>query len=404
MPYSESSGREVRRFTGGSAVRQRQGLFDLSASLTCESQVDADPADWAGMDGSLPFLEPANPPVAVPPQQISLAGDGTLGSNGHLWALHPDGLEMGATAQDPQPSSGGPLPDQEKYRSRVNWDNGAGDISDTNVTSLVGQRITLSCDLVGPPGSSPPPITNYQWTVPGTALTNFYVSTDPLQTNGYPVLLTEKTSNTVRFCWVDSGTKLVSCKVKAMGKEWAAETCFSVKRPNATLTATIEADVEVWNNLLRFQNNAFQGIAFWGRDEDTSGDWQLIQTGHQLYRYQEGGTTNWSRGEGSGLDTAYPNPNQYDSPFTELPAGGSETTANGSFTTYLAFRLTPADVLVPIRQINWSWEGDAWTNASGVWTLGYGTANVDHADAPAPPTISWTNNIMSTLRHIVPEN
>lgn len=34
---TESSGREVRLFTGGKAKRQSQGLFDLSAALTCES-------------------------------------------------------------------------------------------------------------------------------------------------------------------------------------------------------------------------------------------------------------------------------------------------------------------------------------------------------------------------------
>lgn len=128
-----------------------------------------------------------------------------------------------------------------------------------------------------------------------------------------------------------------------------------------------------------------------------------LQVGHQLYRYQDGQSSQWSRGEGQGYDTSYPGIDR-DSPGTELPSGGSVTTADGSFTMYLAFRPTPTDVLVPIRQINWHWEGYALTNGSGVWTLGYGTATVDHADAPAPPTISWTSNIMSTLRRIVPEN
>jgi hypothetical protein len=47
---------------------------------------------------------------------------------------------------------------------------------------------------------------------------------------------------------------------------------------------------------------------------------------------------------------------------------------------------------------------EALTNGSGAWGLFYGTASVDHADAPAPVTISWTSNIMSTLRRVVPEN
>jgi hypothetical protein len=398
--WSESSGREVKLFTGGDACRQSQGLFDLTAPLTFESELDPNVPDWGFLyQGFSHFLWPAVPPVAVPSRQISLGSLGNLGADGHLPIVQLDGIEVGITPKAPE-SNTGPLPQAPKYKLLINWDNGPGNITDSNVTALVGQRITLSCSLVP---ETVPPLTNIQWTVPGTALSNFFVSPDSLQTNGYPVPLTDKTNATVRFCWVDRGAKFVTCKAKALDQDVAAKTTFSIKRPNATLTATIEAGVEVWHNQLRFQNSAFNGISFWKRDMDTAGDWQLIQLGHQLYRYQEGGTTNWSRGEGTGLDTVYPNPNEYDSPSTDLPEGGSAATADGSFTTYLAFRLTPTDVLVPIRQISWSWEGYAWTNGSGEWT-GYGTANVDHADAPAPPTISWTNNIMSTLRHLVPEN
>ena len=403
VPYSESSGREVKLFTGGSALRQRQALFDLSASLTCESEVISSLVEWASMDGSTPFLQSADPPVAVPPEQTTLGGEGHLGSDGHLWTVDADGQEIGTTEQAPQTSYNGQLPGQQKYKLRINWDNGSGDITDTNVTAFVGQRITLTCDLVGAPGSSPPPITNYEWTVPGSALTNFYISPDSLQTNGYPVPLTEKTTNTVRFCWVDPGSKSVRCKVKAISNEWSAQTWFHVKRPNATLTATVQTDVEVWNDMLRFGNNAFAGITFMPRNMDTPGDWQYIQVGHQLARYQTAGTNTWSRAEGRGLDTVYPNPNDRDAPWTILPSDATVTTVTGTYTTYLAFRPTPADILVPIREITWSWDGQAATNGSGQW-VGGGSGHVDPHDLEAPPTISWTNNIMSTLTNRIPEN
>jgi hypothetical protein len=142
------------------------------------------------------------------------------------------------------------------------------------------------------------------------------------------------------------------------------------------------------------------------RDKDTSGgDWQYIQFGHQLARYQDATAGTWSREEGSGLDTVYPNPLDRDSPSTDLPTDGSLSyvTITGSFTNYLAFRATTNDVLVPIRQISWNWDGHAVTNGSGEW-VGGGSASVDPEDAPASATISWTNNMLSTLTNRVPEN
>ena len=47
QPWSVSSRREVRLFTGGQAQRQSQGLFDLSASLTVEAAPDPDVARLA---------------------------------------------------------------------------------------------------------------------------------------------------------------------------------------------------------------------------------------------------------------------------------------------------------------------------------------------------------------------
>jgi hypothetical protein len=225
-----------------------------------------------------------------------------------------------------------------------------------------------------------------------------------MQTNGYPVLLTDqqKTSNTVRFCWVDRGAKPVTCKVSAAGQEWAEDTAFYVKRPSATLTATIQTGVEVWDNVLRFGNSAFAGITFMVRDKDTEGDWQYFQVGHQLARYQSGVDGSWSRAEGQGLDTVYPNPSDRDRPFTTLPSDAALATATGTYTTYIAFRPTPVDVLVPIREITWSWDGRAVTNGVGEWVGGGPTPPEPH-DREAPPTVSWTNNIMSTLNNRVPE-
>ena len=43
------------------------------------------------------FLGPADPPVAVPPEQISLGALGNLGNDGHLWKVLEDGRELAIT-------------------------------------------------------------------------------------------------------------------------------------------------------------------------------------------------------------------------------------------------------------------------------------------------------------------
>jgi hypothetical protein len=412
--WSESSDVEIRLFTGGKASRQHQGLFDLSASLAYANNLDTAVSDWCANTYWGLFLWLGSPPVAVPSTNITLGALGPLGSDGHLWTVQPDNKEViitprvssctsdSALAASPIVADGtrGDKPGEQKYKLRIY--SGNQDITDTNVTALVGQMITLSCALVPSEGS--PPITNVLWTIPSTALSNFFVSADGMQTNGYPVLLTDqqKTSNTVRFCWVDRGAKPVTCKVSAAGQEWAEDTAFYVKRPSATLTATIQTGVEVWDNVLRFGNSAFAGITFMVRDKDTEGDWQYFQVGHQLARYQSGVDGSWSRAEGQGLDTVYPNPSDRDRPFTTLPSDAALATATGTYTTYIAFRPTPVDVLVPIREITWSWDGRAVTNGVGEWVGGGPTPPEPH-DREAPPTVSWTNNIMSTLNNRVPE-
>jgi hypothetical protein len=120
--WGEASSRQVRLFTGGKGLRQSQGLFDLSAALTVESVVDADVTDWNVFHTGGGLMLPGLPPVAVPPQQISLGALGTLGSDGNLWTLQPNDLETIITPEAPvtsfegQPPPGPPLPTAQKYR------------------------------------------------------------------------------------------------------------------------------------------------------------------------------------------------------------------------------------------------------------------------------------------------
>jgi hypothetical protein len=148
--------------------------------------------------------------------------------------------------------------------------------------------------------------------------------------------------------------------------------------------------------------SVYAGISFWQLQKDTEGDWQYIQTGHQKYEYQNADDGKWGKVEGSGLDGGYPNPFDRDKPSTGLPLGCLITKGDGSFTTYLAFKPAAGGIYVPIRQISWSWNGNAaFTN--NAWTLTSGSTNVPASDSPAPSTISWTDCVQRTIKTYVSE-
>ena len=329
-------------------------------------------------------------------EQVQIGGLGNLETNGYLYAAVPTHSQAGVTA------SASSSPDFYKASSSANPDKfriklGGVDISGTNVTSvLVGQKVILDCgfDLPGPA------ITSYQWTVGGNCISNFYISPDPLQTNGYPVALTATKSSQVVFYWVDGGLNTVSCTVMAQGQPISADATFNVKKPSATLSATILGPVQVFGNELLFGAPPFPGISFWTLQPDTPGNWRYIQTGHQLFRYQNAADGKWARSEGSGLDGNYPSKLTQDQPGTGLPQGCTKVIADGSFTTYLAFSPS-GGIYVPIRQIHWDWNGEAIFTSSNVWTLVSGAPHVDANDSAAPSTISWTDSVQRGLANIV---
>jgi len=143
--WSESSARDVRLYTGGSATRKKQGLFNLSASLTYQSVLDTNRlGDWDVLywpSAFIPFLSPASPPVGVPSQQIALGAVGKLGSDGHRWVARSDGREIIITPKAPGTSYAGQLPSAQKYTPYISA-NGT-DLRTTAPVFCVGQHLTF---------------------------------------------------------------------------------------------------------------------------------------------------------------------------------------------------------------------------------------------------------------------
>lgn len=156
--------------TGGRASSGRQSLYWI----------------WGGAVGMLyddwmPWLEntwqsDAGPPTTnIPPQFIQIGNLGTLDTNGYLFVVLPDGTNVDVT-----PTLVGMYSyinnytfgvNAQKYWPRISFLG--QDVTSTDITAIVGQQIILTCDLLGLPGSTPPPITNYQWTIPSYAISNY---------------------------------------------------------------------------------------------------------------------------------------------------------------------------------------------------------------------------------------
>ncbi|MCX6925942.1 MAG: hypothetical protein NT154_22460, partial [Verrucomicrobia bacterium] len=147
VSWTESSAREVRLFTGGDATRGRQGLFDLSASLSRESEVNSDVPNWKFLyHGFSPFLQPASPAIIVPPQYINVGTLGKLGNDGHRWKVLPDGKESIATPQAPLTSYTGQLPLPQKYKPYIELTTATtnANLGHDTPKICVGQQVTFT--------------------------------------------------------------------------------------------------------------------------------------------------------------------------------------------------------------------------------------------------------------------
>jgi YD repeat-containing protein len=171
-------------------------------------------------------------------------------------------LPTGATVQAPVQADRPLTKDdngQTKYYPVISWVGGQAITNTQDV--IVGQAINLACRLQDANGNPPPPgyiITNYQWTVPGYALTNFYTSPDVRNTNGYPIPLTVTKNQLIYFFWADGQTnRVVQCLIMFNGNTITAQTIFNVLRPTARVFAQTSS-VELGYNI----RGEYWGICF----------------------------------------------------------------------------------------------------------------------------------------------
>jgi hypothetical protein len=419
-------------------VRRRQGLFDLSASLNFETCLNPDVPDWR-LYSVGNFLSPANPPVAVPFQQISLGCLGCLDADGHLWTIQPDGTELVITPKtvsalsvfsNPSirtvPASSGTAsivgsePPQQKQNLRIQA-NGITLEPDqvvTNAQFCVGQEVVFA------------PAWDQQlsgiqtqtcvWSFGGRYFNNESnaVAGGSMPNSSFvPYLDSTRLTNTAATnYWVSGGfwrpatytahvdVSLVFTNGKAA--HVSIDGLFTMARPKAKITTTTGtiSVTSAWGDLeLAFGTTNRSGIVFSNTitmPDGFSGSTEWVQAvNERLDTRLRASDGKWEQQETSGLDEWYPYGGgavAADSPGAQLTDALLEyKVVTDSYTMWLLFQpdSSPSH-WVPLRAVDWYWRGSATNGPSG-WELESGTAtnSVNPQDYPTELFPRWTSNV-----------
>ncbi len=268
--------------------------------------------------------------------------------------------------------------------------------ANSNNVVIVGQNIGLSAQTCGGTFS------NFQWTVAGTTESNFYVSSDPLWTNGYPVALTDTTNSSVSFFWVDAGSKSVSCSAVCGGVTCSTNVTFTVVRPTEIMVVSNNGPIAIDNT---YYNNGILALHYGTRGSSIPGirgilfsntvlmpptnyyynngntnydtEWVQIIINSPLIRFQTNDATGdwYDLGAANVLDSYY----NYNNgalnvnPNGDAPGVGLDNTkwkaviTSEQFTMWLMFRPAGGQ-WVPLHAVTWSWGGTATWSGTG-WNL-----------------------------------
>ena len=281
--------------------------------------------------------------------------------------------------------------------------NGPNDITDKHVQAIVGQRISLYLR-----GVDAAPTATYDWRISGDIVSDAVLGNN----SGRWFTNVVKTNLGVDFYWVRAGTYSVRCAIGMAGKTNNVTTTFIVHQPVVDLVGSITGQVNadkvfvsfngvlVTDEHLHFGSGVDEppdphGIKFGFRRVDlsvplSSFEFVSAQTGTNFalwnFTLNNKGTLT-----GSGLDLAFPyhaidsaktNDTWFDSPGVVIDITAAlmstagpvqissfQAKAGDQYRMHLLFRPgLPGAIFVPLRMVEWKWEGAAAKNTSQ-WTL-----------------------------------
>jgi alpha-tubulin suppressor-like RCC1 family protein len=271
---------------------------------------------------------------------------------------------------------------------------------------IVGQQMNLSCQLsVTNPVLMNSMLTNFQWTVPGYAISNFIYNADSgIVYSNFPT-----TNSAAVFYWVDGATnRVLQCSARIGGVTISGQAVFNVLRPRATISAattSVNVNDSTTYIALIFDTLTTDGITFSNSiivPPGFSGSNLWIQVSFFKVRQLQDTNLTWHVQTESGMppygDAPIPyqtffDGNPVDAPGMRLPLGPGylQGFAGNNFGMWMMFQPSNG-IPVPLRIVNWFWSGTA-TNGSGGWTLLTGTNSVNPSDSDTETFPTWNSNI-----------
>jgi hypothetical protein len=305
-------------------------------------------------------------------------------------------------------------------------------------TVIVGQQMNLTCQILYTNSffTNNFVVTNFQWTVPGYALTNWYTSSDRETTNGYPIPLSATNGQTVRFFWVNGSTNInaplsytVHASATVNGFPVTGVATFNVVKPMARIFAQTSVVALGWNinassyGLFFGTNLGQAGITFSNTAKLPPGTnynhgdmssllccWQVIDPPYESEQYFlidtnapivatniVGIPIEISTNDGLTLDgtspygfVSYPIANDSPGVRTDMPYEVGASMSQYS-RMWLMFKPDGGN-FVPVRAVDWFCSGSATNRGSG-WVLTSRNWSVNPQDIdPGTSYPTWTNS------------
>jgi hypothetical protein len=403
--------------TGGRSGVGRRGLFRLTATATEEVPV----ADSGGQYHQAGIVDGPG----IPNDQIIVGGK-QLDTNGVVWKVYPDGKTIDVT-----PQANAPLyrftVDQSKYTPVIQINNSVTlDPDDVapGADYCVGQYLTFA--LSGIPVST----SDYQWTLDGhffNAQTNF-CPTGSMDPYVIPGLLT---SNETTAWWVSGGPDANTPATYTASASFilnfqngqssiplSVDGTFHMYRPTATIspvTSTVNLEYLTLETVTPepylifgdyFSGSGIPGIVFlntinYPTKFHGSIEWIQVVLNQEVNLLDIWGTNHTLVHANSTppyLDTSDPYETFYDvdipddSPGQVMGSDIIQADLSESFEMTMMFNPPGGGVRVPIRAVDWSWNGLGTVESGGAT----GSGSPDGPDLPTEKYPQWNSNVGDT--------
>jgi len=284
-------------------------------------------------------------------------------------------------------------------------------------TVIVGQQMNLLCQL----NTTNYTATNFQWTVPGIAISNYVVAPD---SSSATVLTNYPTTNiSTSFYWVDGASnRVVQCSATLGGATITGQAIFNVRKPSVDWIGVVHGFVAADANYIYASPGNFLhfggeqqvsgpvlgGIVFTATNiKNSCGEstFFFTQTGSMLSSQCQSPTNSINK-SASGIDGVFQEAIFYgltpssastyqDSPGSGIWNSDIKIARTDSFNSYLMFQPPAPSVPVPLKKISWGWSGVAIPNASqpGWWTLISSNAVINANNQETSSYPQWTNSM-----------